>query len=108
MVEKKKKKNRTKFPEQSRMLTIVMTKLGGVSHISRLLNCSSQIVSFWRDQGYVPLSRLQEVATVLKINPFVLNFTGYKNVTGKNQTWTETLEAAKLTRGEVDFVRHGK
>lgn len=108
MVEKKKKKNRTKYSEQSRMLTIVFKKLGGVSHVSRLLKCSSQIVSFWRDQGYIPLRRLQEVSETLKINPFVLNFTGYKQVTGKDQTWTATLEAAKLTRGEIEFVRHGK
>jgi hypothetical protein len=105
---KAKKKNRTRYPEQSRLLTLVIKKLGGVSHIARTLKTSTQIVSFWRVQGYVPLARLQEVATTFKLNPFVLNFAGYKVATGKDQTWNETLEAAKLTRGEMEFVRHGK
>lgn len=100
-----KAKNRSKFPEQKKLIALIYRKFGGLVEISKKLKVSPQLALFWREQGYVPLKRVSIISKQLKVSPYALNFKGYKEFTGDEDVeWKDVVEKCKLTKEETRFV----
>jgi len=83
---------------EAKLLADIFEVHGGVIAVSKKLNISKQLVSVWKTKGFVPLSRITEVATILQVPPIALNFKGLGKLLG-SPSWetvkSECLEALR-------------
>lgn len=73
------KKKKPESP-QTKLLRLIFERHGGIAAIAKKLKRSKQLIFIWRAKGYVPLSNVAEVAEILKVSPFALNFKEYSNL----------------------------
>ncbi len=51
----------------------------------------------WRERGYVPLEMVKDIADAFEVSPYLLNYDGYRRVTGENPgTWKELVDESEL------------
>lgn len=86
------KKKKTPSP-QSKLLEKIFEAHGGIVEVAKKLKVSKQLVFIWRAKGYVPLSRVNEVAKVLEVPVASLNFKEYSKFMEKLPVWNDVLNS---------------
>lgn len=55
----------------------------------------------WRERGYVPLEMVKDIADAFEVSPYLLNYDGYKKVTGENPgPWKKLIAESGLFERE--------
>ncbi len=73
--------------KEIKLISDIFETHGGIVEVSKKLNVSKQLVSIWKVKGYVPLSRVMEVASLLKVPPIALNYKALNKILGGITSW---------------------
>lgn len=87
---------------QSKLLTLIFERHGGIVSVAKKLKVSKQLVFIWRAKGYVPLSRVNEVAKLLDVDPLALNFKEYSKFLMEPVPW-ENVYKKSLSSLQLDY-----
>lgn len=89
-----KKAKRTR--QEIKLLSDIIEAHGGVMAVAKKLKTSKQLVSFWKTKGFVPLSRVMDVALILKVPPISLNFKDINRILGGDKSWETVIKDGYL------------
>ncbi len=85
--------------KEAKLIADIFEVHGGVIAVSKKLKISKQLVSVWKTKGFVPLSRVMEVAAVLQVPPLALNYKALSKLLGSTASWdvvkSECLQALR-------------
>lgn len=66
----------------------------------------SNLTNWWR-RGYVPLDKVGEISHILKISPYLLNYSGMSILMNKKLSWEGLLSKARLSSKDFNYIQKG-
>ena len=94
--------------KESLLIAAIWAKFGGQFRVAKKLGVSQQLCNFWRNQGFVPMLRVGDVAKRLDIPALGLNFKKLKDLLGPDITWHDAVKAYKFEKAvETKLISMG-
>lgn len=82
---------------QSKLIDLIFERHGGIVKVAKKVKVSKQLVLIWRNKGYVPLTRVNEVAKILKVPAISLNYKEYSRFLIEMVPWDSVVNDCTLS-----------
>lgn len=102
------KKSSLYSKQTSRLIKVIFDQYDGLVTLSEGLKKSSQILSYWRKEGRVPLERVGPLARDLGVPNEALNYEEYGALMGENTPWLDIIKSSGNFKDyELNYIKGG-